>query len=132
VGVHEYSYCKGHYLVAQASTLTRDLPNDVPMFGHSINIEGIYQAPGSTDPIPFTVKTSDPNGKLFDLELATVTTTVHGVIGADTLAITISRRVDGLFNHIDFATMDDAARAQIVLDNLIANTRMIVTGGKWR
>jgi hypothetical protein len=134
VNVNEYSYCKGHYLVAQASSITRDLPQDVPMEGHSLYVEGTYQAPGSTDSVPFVIKTSVGDGALFNLKVLNVSDampSVHAVIGQVPVQITIRRHIDGLFSGVDFMKMDDDTRAQTVLDALIAHTEMIVTGGKW-
>jgi hypothetical protein len=131
VAVSEYSYCKGHYLIAQATPGTHNQPADVTMQGHSLYVEGTYQAPGSTAQIPFTIKTSLGNGNLYDLKITGSDQLVHAVISSAQVQITIRRHIDTMFNGVDFTRMDDETRTSMVLDALIVNTEMLMTGGKW-
>jgi hypothetical protein len=130
VTVNEYSYCKGHYLIARADDKTIGLPQDVDLIGSSVYIEGTYRAEDHSDSTAFVIKTGVANGALYDITPQDSTQKVNPVVGSTPIQIVIKRQLDSLFKDVDFATMDDAARAQAVLDALIGSTQMQVSGGK--
>ena len=55
---------------------------------------------------------------------------IHIQVGAQDSLITVQRRLDTLFDGIDFATMDAETIGQEILWSLIADTRIIISSGE--
>jgi hypothetical protein len=103
------TWCSVHYLVARGDELTLAMPGDVDLEGVSLYLEGSWRrADGSWE--DFVLQTEHATGTIEDVQVLNT-----GEEGAD---VVITRSLGGLFSGVDFATMDDEARAQQVLRNL--------------
>jgi hypothetical protein len=130
--VNEPGYCELHYLIARADSEAAGAFNAADMAAGmaatSLRIEGAYTAPGASEAIPFSLDSSLAMGvirELVDAKLAQV----HTEIGAQAIEISIVRRLDTLFDGVDFATMDADAQAWAMLRAIIRDTHFVVTGG---
>jgi hypothetical protein len=129
VTVAEPSYCQGHYLVGRADKTTQDMPADVDMNRVAVYISGTYLSPNAESTTPFVIRTDLGNGTLQDLHKLGASTNVHVEIGTQPVEITIYRDLATLFDRIDFAHMGADEQARALLDQLMAQTKIMVTGG---
>lgn len=128
VTVPEPSYCAAHYLVAMANETT--VGADEALYGTSLHLVGTVRAPGATAAQPFEIRAALGWGTINDLLRASDAAPVHAQIGTTPIHIAIERRLDTLFDGLDFAssTTDELARG--VLRNLTDGTRFLVTAGR--
>ncbi len=110
-------YCQLHYLVARADRHTRALPGDVPMDRVSVHLEGTYQLPGARDARPFSIHSAMAHGVLLELDPRAPSRT-----GA--LEVVLTRRLDTLFDGLEFESASDVQRASAILTNLMAGARL--------
>lgn len=131
VTVNEPDYCEGHYLVARADGDTLNLPDDLDLHGMSLTIEGTYQRADMDAPVTFTAQTALANGAITTLSRVDLAgfRDVHVEISDEPVYVTIQRRLDTLFDGVDFAAMSRDEIGQAVLWSLIDGTRLLVTGG---
>ena len=124
VQVGEPAYCQGHYLVARAV--------DGEMAGRSLTVSGTVTGPDGTAQ-PFAIDTALAWGTIAELQLPYATgddsAAIHGEIGNDTLEIVIDRKLDTLFDGVDFAGMDATEKAKTVLRNLTNHTALLIVSG---
>jgi hypothetical protein len=130
VNVPYRQYCTAHYLVARSDSVTRNMPDDIDMYGQSLYLEGTYQVVDSEAVVPFTLQTSLANGTIADIRLSTNTEPMRVEISDEVIHIDIQRQLDTLFDGVDFETMDADEQARTVLWSLIRDTRVLVTSGK--
>jgi hypothetical protein len=130
LSVQEFSYCQGHYVIAAANERAVNLPADQEMVGASLFLEGTYQRAGQPA-TTFSIKTRSPNGLLFNLTATNTSEARHLVMGQAS-TVTIRRNAARLFDGVNFAEMDDEARAQAILDSLLTHAQMLITDGKIR
>ena len=117
-------YCQLHYLIARAEPSATGLPSEVDMVDQSVRIEGSFQPPtGESSPTLFALVTAVANGRLFDLprrgqeSFALDTGTASGVV-------VVRRNLDSIFNHVDFANMNERRLGREILQNLINDTEI--------
>ena len=95
-------YCRLHWLLARPMTATQG-PADVPMEGRSVLLGGTFEKGGSTG--SFDVDTWWPHGSLTDL-WAALPIEEYEAARQDGRArhvfVTVTRRLGGLFDGIDF------------------------------
>jgi hypothetical protein len=127
VTVDSLAYCEAHYLIARAGSETRFPRDDIDMYGVSLYIEGTYKNESLDEPVPFATQTHLANGTQLPLHLSDSVTTVHVEVGEEPVEILVQRRLDRLFDGIDFTSTEDIGRA--ILWNVIGSTEFIVTGG---
>lgn len=113
-------YCQAHYLIARTDSTIEGMSQTDPLWGVSLYLTGTYQQ-GNSAPVPFTLQTSLANGKIADLDH----TALHSQPIADVI---ITRRLDTLFNGLDFATMESAELGKAALWNLIADLTISLGG----
>lgn len=113
-------YCRFHYLVARANERAEGLPVDPDLVGSSLHVELDVRdlegrAIGSR-----TIHSSLPNGRLYELR------DLGLAAGAEPrqVEVTITRKLDTLFDGIAFDTADDATLQRDVLANLLRTTRV--------
>jgi hypothetical protein len=129
VTVAEPAYCQGHYLIGRADNTTQAMPNDVNMNRMSIYIRGTYRSATTESATPFLIQTNLGNGTLQELHMPDKPNAVHAEIGAQPVEITIRRHLATLFDQIDFDHMGTQEQAKALLNQLIAQTEIVVTGG---
>lgn len=127
VTVESVAYCEAHYLIARAGSETRFQPGDIEMYGVSLYVEGKYQKMDSAEITPFTAQTHLANGKQLTLHLPDDSMPVYVEVGEEPVEILVQRRLDSLFDGVDFTSTENIGRA--ILWNIIASTEFIVTGG---
>ncbi|MFZ4816852.1 MAG: hypothetical protein ACOYL5_20115 [Phototrophicaceae bacterium] len=129
---NEPTYCQGHYLVAIADENTADAPP--ALLGNSILLKANIFPPNSDTAIPFSFTTHEAWGALHDMTTPDGTP-VHLAIGTQAASLTVIRRLDTLFDDIDFnaypaGTLSDTDLARALLRNLTGDTQVMVTEGK--
>jgi len=112
-------YCQLHYLIARADPSATGLPTEVDMVDQSVRIEGSFRLPSEgSQPTPFVIVTAVANGRLFDLprngqeSFALDTGTTSGIVA-------VRRDLDTMFDHVDFANMNEKRMGREILQNLI-------------
>ena len=93
------------------------------MVDQTLRFEGTFQRPGGTSFEPFAVVTAVANGKLFELTAAK-----DGRLdtGETSVGVVVRRTLDTLFDHVDFAAMNEKRIARELLQNLIDNAEIEV------
>ena len=124
VQVSEPAYCQGHYLVARSV--------EGEMAGRSLSVAGrITGLDGVTQ--PFAIDTSLAWGIIAELQLPYASSNgsaaIHGEIGNEALEIVVGRRLDTLFDGVEFAGMDATEQAKMILRNLTNHTALVIVGG---
>ncbi len=127
ITVPTINYCQGHYLVARAYDTAQNLPEDVDMIGSSLYMAGTYILSDSTEAHEFIIDTNLANGTLVDLTY--YDNPAHVAIGEDTAQIQVVRELSTLFDTVDFVSMDDDARSQAVLWQLMDTARIDIKAG---
>ena len=108
-------YCQAHYLIARARQDSPGLPRDVDMVDASLRLEGSVSRDGTTQPL--AIVTAAANGSLKPFTVAggdrpRVDTRVEAA------TVTFTRRLDTLFDGIEFATTTPEVVANQILDHL--------------
>ncbi len=111
-------YCQAHYLIARADKEAIALPTEVDMVDQSIHVDGTFRRPGGSADEAFSVVSGLGNGKLIELPRGGDAAVALDT-GRESATLVIRRSLDTLFDHIDFATMDDKRRGREMLQNLI-------------
>lgn len=111
------SYCQGHYLVGRAPDDAVGLPEDVDMLQVSLHLEGTWRASDDENAleIPFTIRTRLANGALRDLLAAEGDAALRVDTAMSGAAVTVHRPLAGLFDNVDFASMDEEDTAKQLL-----------------
>ncbi|MCB0194504.1 MAG: hypothetical protein KDJ65_21320 [Anaerolineae bacterium] len=124
--VAQPNYCQLHYLVAPGIETARHLPQDIPMEGLTLWLEGDVLAPDASSPTPFIIDTNLAWGNAANL--MPLTSESLKTLQRDNVAlqITVRRDLESLFDGIDFDTMTDSERAKAVLRSLTQNTDVII------
>ena len=111
----EPAYCKTHYLLAPGIETATNLPVNTDMVGTTLLIEGQYKASGNNSFEPFTISTNLAWGTNANLD------TLHN---SGNTNVVISRRLDTLFDNVDFDQMSTAEQAQAVLRSITNSTEV--------
>jgi hypothetical protein len=107
------SYCGLKATFAPADRDAHGLPQDVDMTGRTIYLEGTWIAPSGGAATPFTISSDATAQVTLALDPQLVLDMQH-----ESGAVLLTSRWDHWLDQVDFATMDDAARAQALLDSL--------------
>ena len=89
------------------------------LLGKTIYISGSYLADGAVESVPFVIETELAWGGFIPLSQPLDS-------GNNNVTVVVKRSLSTLFDDIDFATMDDAARAKSILRSLIQHTTIDV------
>lgn len=120
----EITYCGGHFLVVPAAEGLRNVPES--LMGDSLYLAGTYQAPDSTEAVPFAIMSHSPNGTIVDLSAAGSSEHTHIISGAGDATVQIVRTVDSLVDGVDFAHLTDSEAGWAALRGVINATVMRV------
>lgn len=113
-------YCRAHYLVARADQAAVGLPRDLDMVDQSLFVEGTYQRTVDAVAVRFAIETAIANGVLAELKTAPAAAPIRLDSGVQSATIVVRRRLDSMFDGVDFAAMDERRTAREILQNLIA------------
>lgn len=114
------AYCSGHYLIGRLPEAGID-PADVGNVDYSLRVHGRYRKGDGGDWKDFTIETPVSHGILVDLRKEGWR---KGVRFNNGDAVVVQRKLDGSFNGVDFATMNEAAMARQILRQIVAGTTL--------
>ena len=116
--VPDYAFCQAHYLIARGDETTT-VPEDGPNLAQvSLTLEGQWERDDGTW-APFALRVQHATGTLQDIGMVET--------GAAAIDVRITRRLAGLLDGVDFATLDPVLTARQVLRNLREQTTVRVT-----
>ncbi|MEM7332270.1 MAG: hypothetical protein AAF490_09270 [Chloroflexota bacterium] len=115
------NYCRGHYLVAQATDSAMNLPTDVDMSRSTIFLQGEYIPPGGNEAVPFTIETLLAWGALDELsanEMAQI------ALPDQPSNIIVERQLSSIFDDLDFLNMETSEWEMAVLRSISNHTQI--------
>jgi hypothetical protein len=116
----ETRYCQWHYAVGGAKKTTQNMPSDVAMNRLSVYVSGAYAYANEAE-TAFEITAIFGDGVLGDF--ATAPQAIAEVQNG-ALDITLTRRLDTLFDTLDFVNMRERELAIAFLRQLVTTTRV--------
>ena len=126
VTVNEPSYCQVHYVAAKAPPGLEQTPDEVA--GSSLYLQGTYQRDAEVE--PFVIRSDLVWGKVHPLQNADYDE-VRALIG-ETLEVVLERKLDTLFDGVNFETDSEETVAKTVLRTLNDGALAVVSSGRTR
>lgn len=115
------AYCHGHLVFAR----TGKLDTATGKAGRSLRLTGSYRKGKTGKWTPFSWETTSAFGSAYPLVSAKTGKAIKALIPKG-FTVTVERRLDNLFDGINFATMPEIDAAYKVLENAATLARMLV------
>lgn len=119
----DYAYCRAHYLIGRVPNDDATQGTYPDLVGLSLVVEGSVAAPGETGSEPFSIQTSAAHGTLAEFKVQSLEDGIRITAGD---RIVVKRRLDALFDGVDFSTMSEQELARTVLRNVVQSVTLDV------
>lgn len=121
INLPDVEYCRVHYLLGRAWAVTKALPSSPNLLNLSLYLSGNYYQTGKNEAQAFLIKTSEASGRILTMAAARDDREFP-----NPARITVTRRLSGLFDGIDFSNSGSAETARAVFRNLVTGASVSV------